>query len=220
MPPLPACGRPRRRLPGSVRTLAWTRSVPARRSGSSAGRRSPGSCCVTSTRWPRGPGGPLLVVAPSGTGKSSLLGAGLLNALAEGRLPAPGSASWPRLMITPGSRPLRTLRAALATLATVQTATGDSRFVVIIDQLEEIFTVCESEAERSEFFDEIGTLAADAARAAPWWCSACGPTSTRGPPRTRCCARRCSPGRWWWGRCRPPRCGRRSSAPRGRWPDA
>ena len=109
-----------------------------------------------------GPGGPLLVVAPSGTGKSSLLGAGLLNALAEGRLPAPGSALWPRLMITPGSHPLRTLRAALATLATVQTATGDSRFVVVIDQLEEIFTVCESEAERSEFFDEIGTLAADA----------------------------------------------------------
>ena len=65
-------------------------------------------------------------------------------------------------MITPGSHPLRTLRAALATLATVQTATGDSRFVVVIDQLEEVFTVCESEPERSEFFDEIGTLAADA----------------------------------------------------------
>jgi WD40 repeat protein len=109
-----------------------------------------------------GPGGPLLVVAPSGTGKSSLLGAGLLNALAEGRLPAPGSASWPRLMITPGSHPLRTLRSALATLANVQTAGADSRFVVVIDQFEEIFTLCESEAERSEFFDEIGTLAADA----------------------------------------------------------
>ena len=109
-----------------------------------------------------GPGGPLLVVAPSGAGKSSLLGAGLLNALAEGRLPAPGSASWPRLMITPGPHPLQTLRAALATLATVQTVTGDWRCVVVIDQLEEIFTVCESEAERSEFVDEIGTLAADA----------------------------------------------------------
>jgi WD40 repeat protein len=109
-----------------------------------------------------GPGGPLLVVAPSGTGKSSLLGAGLLNALTEGRLPAPGSALWPRLMITPGSHPLRTLRAALATLATVQTAAADTRVVVVIDQLEELFTVCESEAERSEFLDEIGTLAADA----------------------------------------------------------
>jgi WD40 repeat protein len=109
-----------------------------------------------------GPGGPLLVVAPSGTGKSSLLGAGLLNALAEGRLPASGSALWPRLMITPGSHPLRTLRSVLATLATVQTATADSRFVVVIDQLEEIFTLCESEAERAGFIDEVGTLAADA----------------------------------------------------------
>jgi WD40 repeat protein len=109
-----------------------------------------------------GPGGPLLVVAPSGTGKSSLLGAGLLTALAEGRLPVPGSAWWPRLMITPGSHPLRTLRSVLATLATVQTSAMDSRFVVVIDQLEEIFTLCESEAERSEFIDEIGTLAADA----------------------------------------------------------
>ena len=109
-----------------------------------------------------GPGGPLLVVAPSGTGKSSLLGAGLLNALAEGRLPAPGSAAWPRLMITPGSHPLGTLRSALATLANVQTVGGDARFVVVIDQLEEVFTVCDSETERSAFFDEIGTLAADA----------------------------------------------------------
>jgi len=109
-----------------------------------------------------GPGGPLLVVAPSGTGKSSLLGAGLLTALAEGRLPAPGSAAWPRLMLTPGSHPLRTLRAALATLATVQTAAADTRVVVVIDQLEETFTLCESEAERSGFFDEITTLAADA----------------------------------------------------------
>lgn len=159
-----------------------------------------------------GPGGPLLVVAPSGTGKSSLLGAGLLSALAEGRLPVPGSALWPRVMITPGSHPLQTLRAALATLATVQTAALDTRFVVVIDQLEEMFTLCESETERSEFFDEIGTLAADAGPGAPWWCSACGPTSTRGPPRTRCCASPCSPARWWWGRCRLPRCGRRSSA--------
>src|SRR6202000_1077300 len=102
----------------------------------------------------------VLGVASSGTGKSSLLGAGLLSALAEGRLPVSGSALWPRLVITPGSHPLRTLRSVLATLATVQTSAMDSRFVVVIDQLEEIFTLCESEAERSEFIDEIGTLAA------------------------------------------------------------
>lgn len=109
-----------------------------------------------------GPGGPLLVVAPSGTGKSSLLGAGLLNALAEGRLAASGSALWPRLIITPGSRPVQALRSALATLASVQTAATDTRFVVVVDQLEEVFTLCESETERSAFFDEIGMMAADA----------------------------------------------------------
>jgi WD40 repeat protein len=109
-----------------------------------------------------GPGGPLLVVAPSGTGKSSLLGAGLLTALAEGRLAATGSATWPRVMITPGPRPGKTLRAALEALAGSQTVSSDARIVLVIDQLEEIFTLCESEAERAAFLDEVGTLAADA----------------------------------------------------------
>jgi WD40 repeat protein len=129
--------------------------------------------------------GPLLVVAPSGAGKSSLLGAGLLNAVAQGRLPAAGSANWPRVLITPGPHPLDTLRAAMATLASAQTVSAghprpahpdhpahpggaaartprEARVVLVIDQLEEIFTVCESEAERSGFLDEIATLAADA----------------------------------------------------------
>jgi WD40 repeat protein len=34
--------------------------------------------------------------------------------------------------------------------------------ILVIDQLEEIFTACESEQERSAFLDEVGTLAADA----------------------------------------------------------
>jgi WD40 repeat protein len=109
-----------------------------------------------------GPGGPLLVVAPSGTGKSSLLGAGLLTSLAEGRLPAAGSATWPRVMITPGPRPQKTLHAALGSLAETNTVSSDARIILVIDQLEEIFTVCESETERAAFLDEIGTLAADA----------------------------------------------------------
>jgi WD40 repeat protein len=133
-----------------------------------------------------GPGGPLLVVAPSGTGKSSLLGAGLLTALAEGRLAAAGSATWPRVMITPGPRPARTLRTALESLAkapppgeattraprgaagelagglAAQQVSPQARIILVIDQLEEIFTLCESEAERTGFLDEIGTLAADA----------------------------------------------------------
>lgn len=108
-----------------------------------------------------GPGGPLLVVAPSGTGKSSLLRAGLWKALDEGRLPAPGSQSWPRIAITAlGPRPTQALRSALATVTSTEGIPVDSRTIVVIDQLEEVFTVCESEEERAEFLSLVGTLLA------------------------------------------------------------
>ncbi|HEY6786207.1 MAG TPA: ATP-binding protein, partial [Trebonia sp.] len=110
-----------------------------------------------------GPGGPLLVVAPSGTGKSSLLRAGLWKALDEGRLPAPGSQAWPRVAITAlGPHPAQTLRSALATVTSTKGIPVDSRTIVVIDQLEEVFSVCESEAERAEFLNLVGTLAANA----------------------------------------------------------
>ncbi|MCW2931355.1 MAG: hypothetical protein JWM19_2317 [Actinomycetia bacterium] len=110
-----------------------------------------------------GPGGPLLVVAPSGTGKSSLLRAGLWKALDEGRLPVPGSQSWPRVAITAlGPRPAQTLRSALATVTSTRGIPLDSRTIVVIDQLEEVFSGCESEAERAEFLNLVGTLAANA----------------------------------------------------------
>ncbi|MEX5635109.1 hypothetical protein [Parafrankia sp. FMc2] len=51
--------------------------------------------------------GPLVLVGASGSGKSSLLRAGLLPALAGGALA--GSAGWPRLVMTPGERPLEIL---------------------------------------------------------------------------------------------------------------
>src|SRR5258708_6047506 len=105
-----------------------------------------------------GPGGPLLVVAPSGTGKSSLLRAGLWKALDEGRLPVPGSQAWPRVAITAlGPRPAQALRSALATVSGTEGTPADSRTIVVIDQLEEVFTVCESEAERAEFLNLVGT---------------------------------------------------------------
>ena len=108
-----------------------------------------------------GPGGPLLVVAPSGTGKSSLLRAGLWKALDEGRLAASGSASWPRVAVTAlGPRPAQTLREALATVTDTRGVPWDSRTIVVIDQMEELFSVCDSEAERQEFLDLVGTLTA------------------------------------------------------------
>ncbi|MEV5239584.1 helix-turn-helix domain-containing protein [Streptomyces cinnamoneus] len=65
--------------------------------------------------------GPLLVMAPSGAGKSSLLRAGLLPALARGVLPVAGSPAWPVVLLTPGARPLEEL------LDRIAAVTGASR---------------------------------------------------------------------------------------------
>src|SRR4029079_8231127 len=55
---------------------------------------------------PRLVGGPLLgSVGPSGSGRSSLLRAGLLPALSAGVLP--GSADWQQVLIRPGEHPGR-----------------------------------------------------------------------------------------------------------------
>jgi transcriptional regulator with XRE-family HTH domain len=60
--------------------------------------------------------GILLVAGESGTGKSSLLRAGLMPQLAAGAL-GPGSERWPRRVIRPANSPLRELAMQLAELA-------------------------------------------------------------------------------------------------------
>jgi WD40 repeat protein/transcriptional regulator with XRE-family HTH domain len=60
-------------------------------------------------------GGLLVVVGVSGSGKSSLLRAGLIPALRRGDLGVPGSQNWPRLLCTPGDHPLKELARQLAT---------------------------------------------------------------------------------------------------------
>ncbi len=60
--------------------------------------------------------GILLVTGESGTGKSSLLRAGLMPRLAAGAL-GPGSERWPRRVIRPAGSPLRELATQLAELA-------------------------------------------------------------------------------------------------------
>jgi DNA-binding SARP family transcriptional activator len=67
----------------------------------------------------------LVVVGPSGTGKSSLVRAGLMPALAAGALP--GSKAWAVSVVVPGIRPVQVLEAALA----------DRPDVLIVDQAEE-----------------------------------------------------------------------------------
>jgi WD40 repeat protein/DNA-binding SARP family transcriptional activator len=99
-------------------------------------------------------GAPLLgVVGPSGSGKSSVMRAGLLPALASGVLP--GSDTWTQALIRPGEHPLRALNEAM-------TGTGDAaRVVLAVDQFEETFTTCEDEAERAAFIAELARVAGE-----------------------------------------------------------
>lgn len=61
----------------------------------------------------------LMVTGPSGVGKTSLVRAGLLPAIARGQLSVAGAADWPQLVITPTSAPLDELACQLASLAGV-----------------------------------------------------------------------------------------------------
>jgi DNA-binding SARP family transcriptional activator/class 3 adenylate cyclase/WD40 repeat protein/type II secretory pathway predicted ATPase ExeA len=86
----------------------------------------------------------IAVVGPSGSGKSSLVRAGLLPALAAGALP--GSNTWQVVLVTPGVAPEAELDRQLAELDA-----GGSRRVVVVDQLEELFTLCNDPLEREAF---------------------------------------------------------------------
>ncbi|MET0973149.1 MAG: BTAD domain-containing putative transcriptional regulator, partial [Thermoleophilaceae bacterium] len=99
-------------------------------------------------------GAPLLgVVGPSGSGKSSVVRAGLMPALAGGVLP--GSEQWARVLIRPGEHPLDELNEA------VDGIEGDPKVVLVVDQFEETFTACRDEEERAAFVSELVRVARD-----------------------------------------------------------
>ncbi|MFD8100812.1 NACHT and WD repeat domain-containing protein [Nocardia fluminea] len=81
--------------------------------------------------------GVVVLIGPSGAGKSSLLAAGLQPSI-----------DLPAAAMTPGATPNAGLAAAL---------TDDLR-VLIIDQFEELFTLCQDEAERSAFLSSLAEL--------------------------------------------------------------
>jgi WD40 repeat protein/serine/threonine protein kinase len=164
----------------------------------------------------------LAVVGASGSGKSSLVRAGLVPALrrgeplADGSIPPAGSTDWPIHVITPTAHPLESLAASLTRASESVTATatlmddlahdprslhlyvrrllsqeagehaasgapkGGSReageispllprslaplrFLLVVDQFEELFTLCRDEAERRAFVDNLLTAVGVAA---------------------------------------------------------
>lgn len=122
----------------------------------------------------------LVVVGPSGSGKSSMVLAGLLPALKNGVLS--GSEHWQYFPpFVPGSNPLRNLALASrppdknsADWITQQTQSlkqdryhliktvqglGDAPAVIIVDQFEEIFTLCTDDQLRNAFIENLVNLA-------------------------------------------------------------
>ena len=120
----------------------------------------------------------LAVVGPSGSGKSSVIRAGLLAAIERGDLPGANAST--TVLMTPGARPLSALAAAFATTdasallrslerdpraldlaarALVATTPELGRVVVVIDQFEELFTLCDDTVERQRFVDALVTAA-------------------------------------------------------------
>jgi WD40 repeat protein/energy-coupling factor transporter ATP-binding protein EcfA2 len=88
-------------------------------------------------------GGIVMLVGPSGAGKSSLLQAGLGASVPDGR--------WPVVVMTPGTDPLAELERRLP-----GTPAGT---ILVVDQFEEVFTLCEDERRRRLFIQALGAAA-------------------------------------------------------------
>ncbi|GAA2275998.1 hypothetical protein GCM10010149_18760 [Nonomuraea roseoviolacea subsp. roseoviolacea] len=137
----------------------------------------------------------VMVFGASGAGKSSLLRAGLLAAVQERGRPAPavsgraGDRPWRALLFTPGAHPLEECAIHLARLSggtpgplrdelaadpralhrLTRQFLGDeppgTELLVIVDQFEEVFTLCHDEEERARFVGLLLTAArADGSR--------------------------------------------------------
>ena len=127
----------------------------------------------------------LLVIGASGAGKSSLLRAGLLAAVADDRL-VPGSSRWPRWALNPSASPLQHMAANLANLGAGDAASvyeallihperahllaaqivasaspnpDPPRLVLVVDQLEELFTLGIEPAEQQAFLTALHAMA-------------------------------------------------------------
>ncbi|AOY82944.1 SUMF1/EgtB/PvdO family nonheme iron enzyme [Moorena producens JHB] len=126
-----------------------------------------------------GKGNFLAVLGVSGSGKSSLIRAGLIYQLQQERR-LPGTEQWKIRIFTPGEQPLVSLATAFldeevtdieragqlrqAEKAIAEGATGLARLlraskpprtVLIVDQFEEVFTVCQRQTDRQQFISGL-----------------------------------------------------------------
>jgi WD40 repeat protein len=122
------------------------------------------------------------VIGPSGSGKSSLVLAGLLPALDKGA--AHQSETWVSVKAVPGGYPFDELATALSALSTeslsdlaTELAAEDGKgllrvakrigieldgdLVIVLDQFEELFTLVASDRERNHFVSTLVTAASD-----------------------------------------------------------
>jgi DNA-binding SARP family transcriptional activator/class 3 adenylate cyclase/WD40 repeat protein/energy-coupling factor transporter ATP-binding protein EcfA2 len=122
------------------------------------------------------------VIGASGSGKSSVVRAGLLAALSHGALP--GSDGWPTIVLTPGAEPIENLASALSPLTDMGSHVlrevierdvdefvrvlsdaarkrGVSRIVVAVDQFEEVATLCRDAEKRERFLSALVDAATD-----------------------------------------------------------
>ncbi|MGD8406607.1 MAG: helix-turn-helix domain-containing protein, partial [Anaerolineales bacterium] len=118
----------------------------------------------------------LAVIGASGSGKSSLVRAGLIPALQWRRK----SSGWPVFVLTPATHPLEALGQAIykpgmpgvsgqelahvftedsrgldQALTRTANASGAEYTLLVIDQFEELFTLCRSETEQSAFIENV-----------------------------------------------------------------
>ncbi|MCB0183295.1 MAG: ATP-binding protein, partial [Caldilineaceae bacterium] len=134
----------------------------------------------------------LAVVGASGSGKSSLVRAGLIPALhygeplADGTMPPENSQHWPIHIMQPKAHPLRELAATLMRdsesdlehikledelaqdarvldrrVSRLLSGGPADRLLLVVDQFEELFTLCKDQTERKVFVDNLLTAAVE-----------------------------------------------------------